>query len=104
MGLSIQYALPQEWLLYWQPVAVPECPGVAAGTTECAPEPVPGCGRRLHPPAVIWWPSQGFSWQVEPGADPMGWPIPAQALATDTPLDGGCAELPSDRAWVWMAP
>ncbi len=81
-----------------------ECPGVSAGTTECAPEPVPGCGRRLHPPAVIWWPSQGFSWQVEPGAEPMGWPIPAQALATDTPLDGGCAELPSDRAWVWMAP
>lgn len=85
------------------------CPGadLSPGHTPCAPDVVDGCGPVQHPPVVIDDEMLPYvmAMQAEPGARPgpgtYGWMV----LASDRPLDGGCAALPSARAHaLWVRP
>lgn len=71
------------------------------GTTECAPEPAPGCGRIRHPAIMLWDPRSSGLDGVAPsqGHPPIrGWVL----FASDEPLDGGCAALPGPRAYAFF--
>jgi hypothetical protein len=72
------------------------------GTTECAPEPVEGCGRIRHPAIMLWDPQSGWSDSIvlHQGHPPThgGWVL----FASDEPLDGGCAALPGPRAYAFF--